>query len=62
MPDMEKVIKGLEQCTGPDRDWCGYEPGDNPDCPYSDGPDGCVGYLMRDALEALKGMVKDDAE
>ena len=49
MPDMEKVIKGLEVCTSiEDGESCPKE------CPYYQ--DVCYGYdqLMRDALKLLK--------
>ena len=49
MPDMEKVIKGLEVCTSiEDGESCPKE------CPYYQ--DVCYGYdqLMRDALALLK--------
>lgn len=45
MPDMEKVIKGLEHCSEDGCDGCPYEP----DCLMADGFE-----LARDALELLK--------
>jgi len=49
MPDREKIIKGVACCLN-DND-CGWENGDNPECPYnSDAGKGCSGKLMRDAL------------
>lgn len=56
MPDREKVIKGLECCTG----YCDEETG----CPYYD-PDNeeafaCEEHLRRDAIALLKAQHKID--
>lgn len=57
MPDMEKVIKGLE--------WCGNARGCNWGCPYwdqfdldSDGKLGCIHTMQLDALTLLKEQKK----
>lgn len=59
MPDLAKVIKGLECCYGDDlipaSNECGWTDGDYPECPYNDHVDGCCRRLMRDALALLKG-------
>lgn len=50
MPDLQKVIEGLEYCTGPMAK-CGY-------CPYHSGDelpnslDDC--WILKDAIELLK--------
>ena len=54
MVKREKVIKGLECCLGI-RNICL----DNPECPYNDCEDracgdGCMSFMMRDALALLK--------
>ena len=55
MTDLEKVIQGLECCLEDKNDDCGWQDGDNKKCPYNETVDGCVGRMMKDCLEILKG-------
>ena len=56
MPDLEKVIKGLEICSE-HGSWHGLNCEDNEaykDCPYRGCETGCVITIAKDAIELLK--------
>lgn len=50
MPDMEKVLKGLEMCTA---DLCKVDKSECPYCDY-DAKEICIDRIMSDALALLK--------
>ena len=54
MTKREKVLQGLKECTCEGAGECGFEPNDNPKCPYSASTDNCARDMMLDALELLK--------
>ena len=54
MTKLEKVLQGLKECTCKGVGECGFEPNDNPKCPYSASTDNCARDMMLDALKLLK--------
>ena len=53
MTDIKKVLRGLNACLKETGNDCGWIQGDNPECPYSEKDDGCMGCMMEDAQDAL---------
>ena len=56
MANLKDTIKGLECCLEDNTNECGWQDGDNINCPYNTNTDGCTGRMMADALAALKDM------